>query len=57
MVSGRLTQPSSRLAAARKRVMVTDNKDQPLLGHIDALFKQEERLYHSVNSRMKIEAA
>lgn len=37
--------------------MVSDHKDQPVLGHIDALFKQEERLYHSVNSRMKNEAA
>lgn len=37
--------------------MVSDNKDQPVLGHIDALFNQEELLYHSVNSRMMSEAA
>ncbi|PYT67861.1 MAG: DUF2630 domain-containing protein [Acidobacteria bacterium] len=25
--------------------MASDNKDQPVLGHIDALVKEEERLY------------
>lgn len=32
--------------------MANESKDQPVLGHIDRLVKEEERLYANLHSRL-----
>jgi len=47
MVSGRLIATPIEIGrcSQKETSMASDNKDQPVLGHIDALVKEEERLY------------